>query len=1399
MKTPPVRQSKLVGFSRSACNKQLCLKPVLYSDMSRKRPALMHSRQLTVVGFLVVLAVVRAPAAQMTPISLNGFNRDVMIENTASGPPYNSAALNFNAGEQRAYYQTNLPGTTRGLPLTGAITSASDGTLFQLQPYTANNALILSSDTGLTSGTLFLVTPRIYDSIAVIANSGNGDSLGAGSMTLHFADGSTFVTNYYAPDWFNNTGTLYSVALQGFQRILLAGGADGGTTNPRFYQTTLFMTNVPGGTTKFLSSITFGKPAANSTGIYAVSGATNASQTNVTFSLATLTNVSATSISTTGAVLNAKVVSTGNDAPQVTLYYGPVNGGANAAAWSNSVLMGWQTGSFSQSVSGLSFSTTYYFTTKAVNAGGTSWTTPSRSFITLTPTLATITNLPATSILANSASLNGQVLATGGDTPTVTIFYGPVDGGNNPAAWSNSISAGMQASSFTRGAFGLSNTTKYFFTARAVNAAGTAWAAASKSFTTLASNPIAISVPVFTQHNDNGRTGRNLSEAGLNVAIVNTNTFGLLYTRPVDDQIYAQPLVVTNVTIPGKGTHNIVIVATVNDSVYAFDADNAAVVAPYWSTNFLTPPNIVAPANTDMTGACGGNYHDFSGNLGIVGTPVVDPASGTIYLVARTLESGSSFIQRLHALDITTGAEKPNSPVIITGSFNGVAFDPQRNNQRAALTLANGVIFIGWSSHCDWGPYHGWIMSYNASTLAQIATYCDTPTGSQGGIWMSGQGPAADSVGNIFIATGNGSVGTTANRSDPTNRAMSFLKLNGANLTIMSWFTPYNWNFLNNGDWDLGAGGIMLIPGTSYAVGGGKSSPSLSSALYVVNRDNMGGLSGATTADTNIIQSIPVTPTGIGVNHIHGAPVWWDGPDGSYMYVWGESDHLHQYRYDAINGVFQTPAYSQSPTPAWVNGMTGGMLAISANGTNAGSGILWGSHQFTGDANQAVRPGILHAYDAQNVTNELWNSEQYSARDSIGLYAKFVPPTIANSKVYMATFSGRLNVYGVLPAGPPVIYQQPQSTTRFAGDPVTLTVSPGGSTPLSFQWKLNGNPIPGATLGNFTVSQASISNAGTYTCTITNRLGGPVVSSNAVLTIVPTPTISYPQVVLGDNPVAYWRLNETVDTVAHDSWGGHDGEYISVNQGQPGYSPNDPDTAAEFGTLSPSDSYVGNIQGIDFSTFANNATFSLEAWVNGEGFPQANGAGIITFGYGGGGEQFNLDTGNGGNFRLSIRDAFNFAHNANSSVAPNTSWQHVLGVCDEPNGLIHLYINGVESSNAAISGGIQAGTSPISIGSRESGFNSNFDLNFQGLIDEVAIYNYALTPAQVQNHYLNGLNPVARLYVQKSGANLVLYWSPGTLQSSASVAGPYSDVIGASAPYTVTPSNAQAYYRVRVK
>ena len=1033
-----------------------------------------------------------AGAANMTPLPVSGFNRDVVIENNTSGPPYTNAALEFNPGEGTAFYQNGLPGTSYGLPLAGTFTSAfGDGTVFQFQPYTGNNALVFSSETGLSSGTLSLLSPDVFSEIAILANSASATATSVGTVTLNFGDGSSYVTNYNAFDWFSNPG----FALLGVDRIKLATGVtSGGPTNPRFYQTTIPIAAVLGANNKVLVSLTFTKASnANATAIYAISGLPTSM-----VAMAAVTNAAATNILARTATLGGQVTATGGEAPAITLYYGPTDGGTNAGAWAASTALGRQSGAFSQSVAQLVPNTVYYFAAQAVNSAGTTWATPSQSFVTSPLTLPSVTNLAATNVQATFATLNGQILSLGGEPPTATVFYGTADGGTNAAGWAHSILLGIQTSVFAQTVNGLSPNTTYFFMCSASNSAGTAWGASSRSFTTRATDAPSSATAVMTHHNDNGRTGMNLSESTLNTTNVNTNYFGRVLTRAVDDQIYAQPLVMTNVNILGRGTRNLVLVCTVNDSVYAFDADDPSVTQPYWARSFINPPAVVPPSNQDMSaiGACGGRYQDFSGNMGIVGTPVIDPVSRTLYVVARTKENGTSFVQWLHALDSTTGAERPNSPVIITATYAGsgdgsvggvLTFDPVRQNQRPALALVNGVIYIAWASHCDRGPYHGWVIGYDASTLQQTAVYNDTPDGYNGGIWMSGQGLAADASGNLYLSTGNGLVDTSASR----NRGESFLKLTpaGNTLAVASWFTPYNWQQLENGDIDLGSGGVLLIPGTSLAFSGGKEG-----IVYLVDRDNMGGLTSNPTTDDNVIQRFQVTS-----DEVHGGAVWWDGPGNSYAYLWPSSVHLQQYVFDRGGGVFSLPAVSQSPTAA-PRGQPGGLLSLSANGNQAGSAIVWAAHQLTGDANQSVRPGILHAYDAQDVSRELWNSQMVSARDTVGNFAKFVPPTVANGKVYLATFSGRLDVYGLL-TSPPFILQQPQSATGYLGNPVAFTVSASGVPPLTYQWNLNGRPLPGATTNVLTLPAIGPGDLGSYSVLINNPYGS-IVSSNANLSLI---------------------------------------------------------------------------------------------------------------------------------------------------------------------------------------------------------------------------------------------------------------------------------------------------------
>ncbi len=502
-------------------------------------------------------------------------------------------------------------------------------------------------------------------------------------------------------------------------------------------------------------------------------------------------------------------------------------------------------------------------------------------------------------------------------------------------------------------------------------------------------------VDVLTQHNDQWRTGSNTSETVLTPASVTPTNFGKLYTYLVHGYVYAQPLYVSGLTIAG-GQHNLLFVATMEDDVYAFDADTNAT---YWHKQF-TGGQITPVPIKDIAGRSDLNIH---GNIGVLSTPVIDRASSTIYLLARTKDtSNATYFQTLHALDLVTGDEKFGGPVTI----HPPGFNTKTQNQRPGLALANGQIYICWGSHEDILPYNGYIMTFDAATLALKTVFNTTDGGSKGAIWQSGQAPAFDDKGNLYVTTGNGDWNGT-NQWGQTS-----LKMSPA-FEVLDWCTPVNYAAMNARDTDFGAGGCLLLPGragypsTSYVVTGGKDGK-----LFVMDKDS--GMGHKSPDDTQVHQIWQaVQSTSRCSAHIHGSPIYWhSGTQGEMMYVWGENDRGKAYKFDG--STFDTTPLMKTAVTSPITGcgMPGGLLSLSAKGGT--NGILWASCVYTGDAVHDIVPGVLRAYDANDLNTELWNSYQNKSRDDLGKLAKYVPPTIANGRVYMATFSNSVCAYGLL-------------------------------------------------------------------------------------------------------------------------------------------------------------------------------------------------------------------------------------------------------------------------------------------------------------------------------------------------------------------------------------------------
>ncbi len=512
----------------------------------------------------------------------------------------------------------------------------------------------------------------------------------------------------------------------------------------------------------------------------------------------------------------------------------------------------------------------------------------------------------------------------------------------------------------------------------------------------------------FTGRNDTLRTGQNLNEVALTTGNVNRTQFGKLFTYPVDGYTFAQPLYVAGVNINGTH-HNVVYVATENDSVYAFDADNNGTGGgQLWLTSFINPASGV----TTVPQKAVENGNDIPIQIGITGTPVIDPSAGpngTLFVLARTQEvtnGVTSYVQRLHALDLTTGAEQSGSPVVIqatvagtgSGSVGGqVAFDTLRENSRPALLLDNGTIYVCWSSLEDIQPYHGWIMGYSETTLQQITAFNTTPNGAEGGVWQGGDGAMADASGNVFVVTSNGTFDASTGGTDYGD---SVLKLSSASgiLSEADYFSPFNQAALSSLNWDLGAGGAMLLPDQAGPYPHVMLVAGKGSTVYELNRDFLGGFSA--TANQNLLTMPLVLGSSLEGSGNRGGPAYWQGQ----VYYVAAAGFPAQF---SIQGGLISVAPIVQSTKSF--GYPGGAPVISANGNT--NGILWALQT---DRYANGSPATLHAFDAANVSRQLYTSSDDATRDTAGPAVKFTAPTVANGKVYVGTQT-QINVYGLLP------------------------------------------------------------------------------------------------------------------------------------------------------------------------------------------------------------------------------------------------------------------------------------------------------------------------------------------------------------------------------------------------
>src|ERR1700722_14006289 len=499
---------------------------------------------------------------------------------------------------------------------------------------------------------------------------------------------------------------------------------------------------------------------------------------------------------------------------------------------------------------------------------------------------------------------------------------------------------------------------------------------------------------VTTSQYDNARTGATLNEKILTPQNVNAQRFGKLGAFKVDGPVYAQPLFVPNVEVPGKGTHDVLYVATEHDSVYAFDADHPGSL-PLWQVSLLDKTHGVAPLSEDQV-----QCPFIRPEVGITSTPVIDLKTGTLYVLARAQTrhtvGDNEYFQHLHALAITTGVEKFGGPKLITASVPGrgagrsgrqVDFDSLHENPRAALTLANNDVYLTWASSCDVDPYHGWVIAYDPQTLTQKAVLNVNPDGSEGGIWLSDTGPAVDSEGNLYVPTGNGTFDATSGGRDYGD---SVLKLDGSSLAVRDYFTPFDQADILAGDSDVGSSGPTLLPDQPGVHRHLLLQPTKHSMLYVIDRDQMGKFH---TDSDAIPRRIRMAGEG------YGAMAYWNG----HVFFAASDDLLRDY--SLVNEQLKPHAFSANKFEN-----PGATPSISANGNK--DAIVWAISTKVWNGSDD-KPAVLYAYDATKLGQPLYTSEQNAARDRAAMAARFVIPVVVSGRVYFGTRT-EVDVYGPL-------------------------------------------------------------------------------------------------------------------------------------------------------------------------------------------------------------------------------------------------------------------------------------------------------------------------------------------------------------------------------------------------